>query len=151
MNMIDEFPAVDKSSYVADLIKDIKRSADAIAELNRIKTELEARLAAMLEHGEEGQKTYYEAGYSIEVKASVNYTLDKDEYEVIKSHIPVEFDPVKKTQKMAITYTLDKKVIRNCKTYGSDELKKLLFEGSEGKKPLLAEKPRSLTINIGTK
>ncbi len=149
--MIDEFPEVDKSEYIADVIKDIKRSADAIAELNRIKTELELRLAALLEHSDEGQVTYYEGGYKIEVKASINYTLDKDEYEACKNFIPVEFDCVRKSSKEVITYALDKKVIRNIKTYASDELKKMLFEGSEGKKPLLTEKPRSLVINIGTK
>lgn len=148
MNMCDEFPEVDKSSKIADLVKDIKRAADSVAELNRIKDELELTLAAMLCHSEEGQKTYYEAGYTIEIKASVNYALDKDEYEAIKNFIPSEFDCVKKTKNEVITYTLDKKVIRNCKTYASDELKKMLFEGSEQRKPLLTEKPRSLTVNI---
>jgi hypothetical protein len=151
MNMIDEFPEVDKYSAIEDVIKDIERAKFYIADCTKVKNELEAHLAALLEHKEDGQKTYYEAGFEICIKASVNYSLDKEEYEIIKNRIPPEFDPIRKSKKEVITYNLDKKVIKNIMTYGDDELKKLVFDAHDGKRPLIEEKPRSLSISIGVK
>ena len=145
----DDFPEVDKAALIADYVKEIQRAVDYMADCKRIKEELEARIAALLEHTNDGQKTYYEAGYKLEIKASVNYSLDKEEYEALKEFIPVEFDPVRKSKKEVITYNLDKSVIRNIHTYAEENLKKMLFEKGDKKKALIEEKPRSLTINIG--
>ncbi len=126
-----------REDYVKDLVVSLQQVTYQMAGL-------EKQLSAVLEHSEEGQKTYYEAGYAILVKASVNYTLDKEEYEIIKNMIPSEFDFVKKSKKEVITYNIDKRTISNCKTYGSDELQYLIFgdESGENKKPLLKLKPR---------
>jgi hypothetical protein len=150
MNMIDEFPEVDKLDAIGEVIKEIERAKFYIADCTKVKNELEAHLAALLEHGE-GQKTYYEAGFEICVKSLSNYSLDKEEYEILKNRIPSEFDPVRKSKKEVITYNLDKKVIKNIMTYGDDELKKLVFEAHDGKRALIEEKPRSLSISIGVK
>ena len=150
MNMIDEFPEVDKMDAIGEVIKEIERAKFYIADCTKVKNELESHLAALLEHGE-GQKTYYEAGFEICVKSLTNYTLDKEEYEIIKNRIPPEFDPIRKSKKEVITYNLDKKVIKNIMTYGDDELKKLVFEAHDGKRPLIEEKPRTLSISIGVK
>ena len=150
MNMIDEFPEVDKMDAIGEVIKEIERAKFYIADCTKVKNELEAHLAALLEHGE-GQKTYYEAGFEICVKSLSNYSLDKEEYEILKTRIPVEFDPVRKSKKEVITYNLDKKIIKNIMTYGDDELKKLVFDAHDGKRPLIEEKPRTLSISIGVK
>ena len=151
MNMIDEFPEVDQLEAIREVIKEIERAKFYIADCTKVKNELEAHLAALLEHKEDGQKTYYHSGFEICVKASINYSLDKEEYEILKARIPVEFDPVRKSKKEVITYNLDKKVIKNIMTYGDDELKKLVFEAHDGKRPLIEEKPRILSISIGVK
>lgn len=150
MNMIDEFPEVDQLEAIGEVIKEIERAKFYIADCTKVKNELEAHLAALLEHGE-GQKTYYEAGFEICVKSLTNYSLDKEEYEIIKNRIPPEFDPIRKSKKEVITYNLDKKVIKNIMTYGDDELKKLVFDAHDGKRPLIEEKPRTLSISIGVK
>ena len=150
MNMIDEFPEVDQLEAIGEVIKEIERAKFYIADCTKVKNELKAHLAALLEHGE-GQKTYYEAGFEICVKSLTNYSLDKEEYEIIKNRIPPEFDPIRKSKKEVITYNLDKKVIKNIMTYGDDELKKLVFDAHDGKRPLIEEKPRTLSISIGVK
>ena len=142
MNMIDEFPEVDQLEAIGEVIKEIERAKFYIADCTKVKNELEAHLAALLEHKD---------GFEICVKATVNYSLDKEEYEILKSRIPVEFDPIRKSKKEVITYNLDKKVIRNIMTYADEDLKKLMFESHDGKRPLIEEKPRTLSISIGVK
>lgn len=147
MSMVDEFPdLLDKTHLIKDIIKERQRAVDNIARCTRIREELDARLAALLEHQDEGQRTYYEAGYEIVVKAALNYSLDKEEYEVLKNQIPSEFDFVRKSKKEVITYNLDKKVIRECKKYASQELLDMLF----GEGGIVTEKPRSLSIYVGS-
>src|ERR1044071_4331108 len=147
MSIIDEFPEVDVNHVIGDICKEIRRATDYVAKSTRIKEELEARLAAMLEHSEGTQKTYKAGGYMITVKSSINYKLDKEEYEIFKDAIPSEFDPIKKSKKEVITYNIDKSIIRNCKTYASAEILKLLFEPNEDGKVLIEEKPRTLSID----
>jgi hypothetical protein len=142
MNMIDEFPEMDKSEYIADIIKDIKRAADSIAELDRIKSKLELQLSALLEHGEGKQTTYYEGGYKIVVKSSINYVLDKEKYEGLKTQIPEKFDPVRITKKEVVTYNLDKSVIRDYLKYANDDELAILDK-------IIHAKPISLSIDIG--
>ena len=69
-----------REDYIKDTAKTLQQINYQVAELLRIKEELEQRLAATLEHGEEGQTTYVEGRYKIVVKTGFNYTLDKDEY-----------------------------------------------------------------------
>ena len=104
-----------KEDYIRDTAKTLQQINYQVAELLRIKEELEQRLAASLEHKEEGQTTYVEGRYKIVVKTGFNYTLDKDEYESIGRRLPEQFDPVTKIVK----YELNKKIIRDVYTYGS--------------------------------
>lgn len=108
-----------------------------VAELLRIKEELEARLCALLEHGDEGSKTYTHNKYKITVSTGYNYSLNKDEYEILASRVPVCFNPVKKR----MAYDLDKSIIRDAEKYASADELALLAE-------FLEKKPKKLHIKI---
>lgn len=143
MNMIDEFPEADKIHVITDIVKEIRRADDCIAKSVRIKEELEARLAALLEHANEGQSTYYEAGYRIKITASINYVLDKEKYEGMREQIPAKFDPVRIAKKEVVTYSLDKSIIRDYLKYANDD-ELAIFD------KIIHPKPRSLKIEIGS-
>lgn len=128
-----------KEDYIKETAGVLEMIAYQIADLTRVKEELEKRLAATLEHGEEGQKTYVEGRYKITVKTGVNYTLDKEEYESIGKRLPAQFDPVTKVVK----YELNKKVIREAYVYGSNEDKEILDA-------ILSTKPAKLSVTIGS-
>ena len=108
-----------------------------IAELLRIKEELESRLNALLEHGDDCQKTYTYGRWKVTVKSGYNYTLDIDEYESIGNFLPKGFDPVQKKVK----YELNKNVIKACEKYGSPEEKELL-------KQFVSQKPTKLHVKV---
>jgi len=108
-----------------------------IAELNRIKEELEARVCALLEHGDEGSKTYIADKYKVTVSTGYNYTLDKEEYEIIASRLSPKFDPVTKR----IAYDLDKSIIKDIEKYGNaDDLAVLAS--------FVSKKPKKLHVKI---
>ncbi len=111
-----------------------------IAELVRIKEELEARLSALLEHGpSDGQRTYTAEKYSITVKTGYNYSIDKEEYLIAKSHIQPCFNPVKEVTKLE----LDKSILRDVEKFGSKEDIKLTYS-------FITAKSAKLHIKIGS-
>lgn len=124
-----------------DVIKDYAKTLELInyqvAELCRIKEELEGRLAAFLEHPDEGQKTYIQGKYKITVNTGFNYTLNKEEYEILGNRLPACFQPVTKR----VAYDLNKDVIRDIERYGSKEEIKLLSE-------FVSKKPKKLYIKL---
>lgn len=71
------------------------------------------------------------------VTTGYNYTLDKDEYEVVCCRLPDCFNPVKKR----ISYDLDKKIIKSCEKYGSSEEVLLMSQ-------MISKKPKKLHIKI---
>jgi translation elongation factor EF-Ts len=108
-----------------------------IAELLRIKEELEARLSALLEHGDEGSKTYIHNEFKITVSTGYNYSLNKEEYEILASRLPACFDPVRKR----VAYDLDKSIIRDAEKYASQDELALLAE-------FIEKKPKKLHVKI---
>ena len=54
-----------KHEAILETASVLDRIAYEMAELARIKEELERRMMALLEHGDEGQKTYVEGKYKI--------------------------------------------------------------------------------------
>jgi translation elongation factor EF-Ts len=108
-----------------------------VAELLRIKEELEARLCALLEHGDEGSKTYTHNKHKITVSTGYNYSLNKEEYEILGSRLLPCFDPVRKR----VAYDLDKTIIRDAEKYGSAEELALLAQ-------FLEKKPKKLHVKI---
>jgi hypothetical protein len=111
-----------KNEYIEDLAKSLNLCNYQIAELTRVKEEMEKRLCATLDHGDEGQKTYVSGGYKITMTTGWNYTLDKEEYKIMKSRIPAGLDPV--VERMA--YDIEKRVIKQNWPYASGEEQKLL-------------------------
>lgn len=128
-----------REDYIQDTAKTLQQINYQVAELTRIKEELEQRLAAALEHKDEGQTTYVEGRYKITVKTGFNYTLDKDEYESIGRRLAEQFDPVSKIVK----YELNKKIIRDAYTYGSKHDIEILDQ-------IIKKKPAKLSVTIGS-
>lgn len=88
-----------------------------IAELIRIKEELEKRLCALFEHGGEGQKTYIADKYDVTIRTGLIYSLNKSAYSLLKDEIREGFDPVKES----IKYDVDKKIVRKIYEEGSQQ------------------------------
>jgi hypothetical protein len=124
-----------------DAIKDSVITLNLInyqmAELARIKEELEARVCALLEHGDDGSKTYTVEKHKVTVKTGYIYSLDKEEYEVVGNLLPECFNPVQKR----VSYHLDKQVIRDAERYASSEELVLLSK-------MISKKPSKLAVSI---
>ena len=101
-----------------------------IAQLNLLKEELDKRVAAMLEHGDDYSQTYLCDKFKVTVKTGFIYTLDKDEYEIMGSLLPSRFNPVTKKT----SYHLDKQIIRDAEKYCSEQ-ELGLFNSMISKKP----------------
>lgn len=122
---------------IVDYAKTLNKINYEIAELARIKEELEARLCALLEHGDDGSKSYVCDKYKVTVTTGYNYTLNKEEYVTIGSRIPACFNPVREK----LSYELDKKIIRDAEKYGSSEELNLLAQ-------IISKKPKKLHVSI---
>jgi hypothetical protein len=128
---------MNKIHEITDLCSTLDNINYQIAELLRIKEELDARVNALLEHSDDGSKTYTIDKFKVTIKSGYNYSLNKDEYAIIGSRLQSCFNPVK--QKMS--YELDKKVIRDCEKYGSKEDVLLLSQ-------VITKKPAKLSVRI---
>jgi hypothetical protein len=131
---MNDFPEPDYQLQREERIKETALTLHTIslqvAELLRIKEELEARLNALLEHGDDCQKTYTYGKWKVTIKSGFNYTLNIEEYETLGHFLPKGFDPVQKKVK----YEVNKNIIKACESYGSAEEKELLSK-FVGKKP----------------
>ena len=130
-------PEIIRNNELQDILSTLNNINYQIAELARIKEELEKRVNALLEHHDDGSKTYVVDKFKVTIKSGYNYSLNKDEYEVIGSRLQSCFNPVKQK----ISYELDKKVIRDCEKYGSKEDVLLLSQ-------VISKKPAKLNIRI---
>jgi hypothetical protein len=108
-----------------------------IAELSRIKEELEARVSALLEHGEDYSQTYTVDKYKVTVKSGWTYSLNKDEYECVGNLLPKRFNPVSIKQ----TYHLDKQTIRDAERFCSEKELELFHS-------MISKKPSKLSLKI---
>ncbi len=108
-----------------------------IAELLRIKEELDAQLNALLEHGDEGSKTYVVSKFKVTITSGYNYTLNKEEYELMGNRFPSCFNPVKKR----VSYDLDKSIIKDCEKYGSAADLEIMSS-------VISKKPKKLHVKI---
>lgn len=137
-----EFPSVDHMVDQIERIQELSLTLEnvnyQIAELSRIKEELEIKLNNIIKHPDEGQKSYIYGKYKITITSGYNYTLNKEEYLTLGSRLPECFNPVKER----IAYDLDKKIIKDCEKYGSNEERLLLSD-------IICKKPKKLHIKIG--
>lgn len=108
-----------------------------IAELSRIKEQLEEKLAKQIEHPDEGQKSYTYDKYQITIKTGWIYSLNKSEYEVIGQRLPEVFNPIEVKE----TYHINKQVIRNAEKYASEQELQLLAQ-------IIEKKPSKLYVKI---
>ena len=122
---------------IADYAKTLNTINYEIAELARIKEELEARLSALLEHGDDYSKSYIVDKYKVTVSTGYNYSLNKDEYLIVGGQIPKCFNPVRQS----IKYELDKSVIRDAEKYGSVDELNLLAK-------IITKKPKKLHVAV---
>ena len=122
---MDEFPEmamVTRSERIEETALTLHTISLQVAELTRIKEELEKRLNALLEHGDDCQKTYTYGRWKITAKTGFNYSLNIDEYETLGHFLPKGFDPVRKV----IKYDLNKNILKACDNYGSEDEKALM-------------------------
>ena len=126
-----------KFDEIHDLCSTLNNVSYQIAELARVKEELEKRVNALLEHSDDGSKTYVVGKFKVTVSSGYNYTLNKEEYEVLSTRLSPCFNPVKMKQ----SYELDKKIIRDCEAYGSKDDVMLLSE-------IISKKPKKLNVRI---
>jgi len=126
-----------KQYQVIDYVKTLNTVNFEIAELVRIKEELEMKLADLLDHQHDGSKSYICDKYKVTLTTGWNYSLNKDEFLVIGSRLPRCFNPVR--QKIA--YEIDKEVIREAERYASSEELQLLSQ-------IITKKPKKLHLKI---
>lgn len=127
-----------KEEAIVETAQVLERLAYEIADLTRCREELEKHMAALLEHPSEGQRTYIEGKYKITCKTGVNYSLNKEKYEMIGRSLSTANDPVQKITK----YELNKKVIRDAYASGNERDIQILDE-------ILTCKPSKLNVVIG--
>jgi len=108
-----------------------------IAELIRIKEELESRLQTLLHHSENQSKTYICGKYKVVLNTGWNYAIDKEEYNIYENKLAADLNPVKKVLK----YELDKEILRNIERYASEDDMLLLSN-------FLSKKPKKLHVAI---
>jgi len=128
---------MDRNDEIAELISTLNTINYQIAELSRIKEELDPRLAELLEHGEDGSKTYIAGKYKVTVKSGWIYTLNKEEFAIMGARLPSCFNPV--TTRMS--YDLNKSVIRDAEKYASADELALLAQ-------VISKKPSKLNVRI---
>lgn len=109
----------------------------SIAELQRKKEELEIELCSALAHGDDYQKTYIEDVYKITVTTGYNYSLNKNEYEILSSRLNSCFNPVK----TKTVYEIDKKIFKQAEDYASSDEMNLLSQ-------FIVKKPKKIHIKI---
>lgn len=122
---------------IVDKVKTLDTINYQIAELIRIKEELEARLLVLLHHPENQSKTYICGKYKAILSTGWNYSIDKEEYAIYENKIPEAFNPVKKILK----FELDKNVMLNIERYASEDDMLLLSN-------FLSKKPKKLHVSI---
>jgi hypothetical protein len=137
---MNDFPATDmitKSERIEETALTLHQVSLQIAEMQRIKEELDKRLNALLEHSDDCQTTYTHGRWKITVKSGYIYSLDKEEYDTIGHFLPKGLDPVNKVTK----YELNKNVIKACRSLGSKEENELLDQ-------FVTRKPSKIHIKV---
>ncbi|MBP9829807.1 MAG: hypothetical protein KBD04_07245 [Proteobacteria bacterium] len=121
------------TNMMLDKVKILNLINYKIAELIQDKEQLEAQLLAESGHGDEGSKTYKIGTFKCTITTGYIYSLNKEEYEIMKSRLPKEFDPVK----TKISYEVNPKIMKDAEKYASKEDLLLLSDviSKKNKKP----------------
>lgn len=128
-----DFP-VDMSVKINEYLGELDRINYQVAELQRIKHELEKLVlkeTGRVEYDEEGNiKSISKEGrhqhligkYKVKIKTEMIHKIDKGEYEIVKKSLRAEFDPVK----TSVSYRIDNRVLNSVRLYGSKEDNEIL-------------------------
>ena len=142
---------VDKSRQVQDLINHIKLLDYDIKKYQKEKSESEAKLRDHFNHNYDGSITYEHGNHKITITTGINYKFNKKEYLNYLNHPAI--DDKYKIVKEVISYELNKKAIRDCDAYGSDQdryLKSIFITTSDKKLHItIKEIKDEKTINNG--
>ena len=121
-----DFP-VDMNVKINEYLRELDRINYQVAELLRIKGELEklvleqTRRVEYDENGKitnimkEGRHQHIIGKYKVKIKTDMICKVNKAEYEIIKNSLRDEFNPVR----TSISYRVDNKVLNNVRLYGS--------------------------------
>ena len=104
-----------RDDEIQDLVSTLNNVNFQLAELARIKEVLEPKLAVLLQHGEDGSKSYIAGKFKVTVTTGFNYTLNKEEYTINSSRLPQCFNFVKQR----VAYDIDKATLRDAEKYAS--------------------------------
>lgn len=96
-------------SDVAERVMMLSMINKQIAELNRIKLDVEARIVELVQHPNQGQKTYQVDTYKVQIRSGFNYTVNKKVYLDLREseQIPPDLNPVN----AIVKYEVDKKML----------------------------------------
>lgn len=128
---------IDKTDYILDMIKTLNTVNYQLADLKKVKEDLEAKLCEVIGHDKYGQEQYEYGRYKVVIKTGLNYSIDTEEYEIVKNRIPVQFDVVRKSTK----YEIDKKRFEEANKYADHDTLELL-------NTLITAKPSKLNVTI---
>ena len=128
---------MNEQDEIQELVSTLNNVSYQIAELSRIKEALEPRLATLLQHGDDGSKTYIAGKHKVTVKSGWIYSLNKEEYMTMGGHLPACFNPVSQRT----SYDLNKSIIRDAEKFGSAAELELLAT-------MISKKPAKLSIRI---
>ena len=129
---------INEMERIVDFIKTLEQVNYQIAELKRMKEEIESIIIKTLDHNLEGSKTYEVEKYAVTVKTEMIYTLDKENYLLLRDTLNPKFDPVVER----VRYDVNKKVMRDAQEYASQDDLLLLAE-------CISKKPAKPNVKIG--
>lgn len=128
---------MDPRDELLDLINTLNNINYQLAELSRIKETIEPRVAELLQHGDDGSKTYTAGKFKVTAKTGYIYSLNKEEYTINAARLPACFNFVKQR----ISFDIDKSVLRDAEKYASAEELELIAT-------MVSKKPSKLNIKI---
>lgn len=131
---------VNNDDLIQELINNIAFADSEIEEWKKTKQLMNERLSEFLGHNKDGSHTHHFRNYNITVTTGWNYKLDAAKYVDYAMLINPKFDPVRVITK----YELNKKRIKDCETYGSNDDLRLLSE-------FCIKSPKKLHIKISAK
>ena len=139
--MIDkDFPEIDTTTHeIEDLASTLNNVNFQVAELLRIKEELEKKMYKLLLHSADGARTYGIGKFSITVTTGFNYVVDKEKYAEMVELIPDVYNPIR----IRTAYDIDKKMMQSLeKSLDKDLLEALHY--------MIKRKDKKLHIRIGS-
>lgn len=128
LGYFEDFPEITEEDIVANKIKQSARTLEIINEtiaewlVRKEQEEIKIRDLLKHDHGHEGRVSYECDIYNIRITTGWNWSFDKKEYEIMKSHIPHCFNPVRQK----IEYKLDKEILNDMENYSSGAEREML-------------------------